>query len=231
MRIPLSSFTTNGRGPTAPNAKRASPEACARQHRLMVARSTPRRRVTRPKAAPTRVDGIGRSIDSTISAPLSIVCPGPVKNSDQRHAPRSPAPVMLTIASIREQRGSCVRGRRRVADVAGQRGAIADLHRTHHAGGLDQRRKMAPHPLVADQVGHDRERADAQARADLDNAGAESRDLLDVDHDLRPGASDAQLRHQVGSPRQQPRVRPISAKQSENFVERLRSSVCERSQT
>src|ERR1700681_774893 len=38
---PRESVTRNGRGPTAPYAKRVSPEASTRQHRLMVARSTP----------------------------------------------------------------------------------------------------------------------------------------------------------------------------------------------
>src|SRR4029077_19066457 len=76
---PLSSVTANGVGPTAPYANVVRPVDSTRQHRLMVARSTPRRRVTRANAAPRRAGGSGSSIEVASSPGWSTVLPGPTK--------------------------------------------------------------------------------------------------------------------------------------------------------
>ena len=83
---PAGCRTTNGRGPTAPNANDASPD-CADD-----AADTHDREVDAMTAceslecsAGALASASGTSIDSTISPGASTVRPGPVKKSIQRH--------------------------------------------------------------------------------------------------------------------------------------------------
>ncbi len=78
-----------------------------------------------------------------------------------------------------------VRGRRTVADVAGQRGAVADLHRAHDAGRLGQRGQLGQHPLVTLDLAHGGEGAEGVGTiVPHDGLGAgELLDPLQVDDD------------------------------------------------
>src|SRR3954449_10318304 len=75
---PVRSTRRNGVGPTAPKANRASPSDVINPHRLIVARSTPRRLVMRPNDAPASVAGNGRAVG------------GPRSPRGKTRAPRAP---------------------------------------------------------------------------------------------------------------------------------------------
>src|SRR3954469_12385951 len=95
---PVRSTRMKGVGPTAPNANRASPSDVIRPHRLIVARSTPRRLVMRPNDAPASVAGNGRAMDATSSPRDKTVRPGPVKTPGSRTTRDPAGPATLTRA-------------------------------------------------------------------------------------------------------------------------------------
>ena len=115
-----------------------------RSRHLTIARSTPCRRVSRPNALPVRSVGNGRSIDSTISPGASTVRPGPVKNSSNGIGRAAVGADQIQARAVRQQRRRGVGSRRRVAEIAGQRRAIADLHRSDDHRRFDERRKVLP---------------------------------------------------------------------------------------
>ncbi len=71
-----------------------------------MARSVPRRRVTRPKAAPTRLPGIGKSTDATISPRLRLVRPGPTRKSSSSTVLSPEALMSLTPAPYTSRGGT-----------------------------------------------------------------------------------------------------------------------------
>ena len=135
---------SSGRGPTLPYATRVMPAASTPQV------SGHRRQVVTPAAGPTLVGagdrgrpGIGSSIAVTSSPRSERRDARAHEQVVQRDPPRPVRPGGHHERAVDEQRRGRVGGRRRVADVAGQRGPVPDLDRAHHGGGLGQRRSSA----------------------------------------------------------------------------------------
>ena len=79
-----------------------------------------------------------------------------------RHATGAHPSDHVDEGTVDEQRRRRVRCRRRVADVAGERRAMANLHGADNARGLDERGKVTADALVRDQISHHDAGAHAQ---------------------------------------------------------------------
>ena len=127
-----------------------------------------------------------------------------------------------------EQSRDGVGRRRGVADVPGQRRPVPDLDRPDDGRRLGQRLVVAPDPLVGDDVGHHRPRADRQpGLAGVPDLRVELLDPFDIDHDPRPDGPVAEPDDQVRPTRQRTRIGPVLGEQGDSVVEMGRSLVRE----
>ena len=181
------------------------------------ARSWPRRRVRRWKADPTRPPGSGSSIAVTSSPGCEGGHAGAHEEVVERdHAARRPARAHAPRRVVDQQRRRRVGRRRRVADVAGQRRAVADLDRSDEARRLDQRRERAPASPAESWMSVITVPAEMRTRpATSRDRRRQLRDALDVDHHGRRVRAVAQADDQVRAAGQHARVahraRPSSA--------------------
>jgi hypothetical protein len=89
--------------------------------------------------------------------------PGADEEAVDRDAPDTAGPGHDDLRAVDEQRRSRVGCRRGVADVAGQRGAVADLDRSDDRRSLGQRTEVELHTRVGRDIGHDGRRPDDEA--------------------------------------------------------------------
>ncbi len=224
---PVSSSTTNGRGPTAPKANRTLPEPVTRQHRLIVARSTPRRRVTRPNAAPLTSEGNGRSIDSTSSLGPSTVCPGPMKNSCSGTR-RGPAePIRLTVAPCTSNTGAVSAAGDALqmfpASVARLRICTdpTDVAASTRAGKCRWMRSSAMMSVST-------ARAPIRRPASVSTTSDPSAPMcLTIDDNRRPHVAEPQPDQHIGPPGQQPGARTVLGQQAQRLAQAVRPRIAE----
>ena len=123
----------------------------------------------------------------------------------QRRSPRTLAISHLGV--LDEERRQRVAGRRRRAEVAADRAAVADLRRADRARRLGQRRQRAgERPLHRLGVG---EPGAEDERAVLARPPAQLRDLVEVDQRRRARAVEVELDEHVGAALDEARLREL----------------------
>ena len=156
----------SGRGPTLPNATRAAPRRVhpdGHRDRREVVAAPPRPPLVGARDPASPEPGARSAVTSSPGA--SVVTPERTKNVVERDAPRARRSRDHDHRPVDEQRRRRVRGRRRVAQVPGERRPVPDLHRAHDRGRLGERGDVPPDHRVRRDVGHHRRRADDERAA------------------------------------------------------------------